>query len=132
MRFTVDRDDALPVSRQLHRAIVRGIELGRLAAGDRLPSVRELADVLGLAPNTVAKAYRALVAEGYLEPRGRHGTFVAARASRAVRDADRRLDEAARRFARRGRQLGFGDDAIVRAAREALRRSPRNHDPDET
>lgn len=121
MRFAIDPDDARPVSQRLRAQIVRGIERGRLVAGDRLPPVRELADALGLAPNTVAKAYRTLDAEGYLETRGRRGTFVAARAARPMPQADRRLAEAAERFTRRGRRLGFDDDAILQATRSALR-----------
>ncbi|WP_181788904.1 GntR family transcriptional regulator, partial [Streptomyces phytophilus] len=51
---------------------------GVLPAGTKLPTVRGLAEQLGLAPNTVAKAYRALESDGVIETRGRHGSYVAA------------------------------------------------------
>ncbi len=52
---------------------------GRLAPGDRLDPVRTAADTLGLAPNTVASAYRTLSERGLVHGRGRRGTFVADR-----------------------------------------------------
>ncbi|AXG79833.1 MocR-like pyridoxine biosynthesis transcription factor PdxR [Streptomyces paludis] len=68
------------------REAVRG---GRLAPGTRLPSSRTLAADLGVARNTVADAYGALVAEGWLTARQGSGTRVAARAVPA-RPAPRR------------------------------------------
>ena len=59
--------------------IERRVTDGVLQAGDRLPPVRTLAHQVGLAPNTVAAAYRALQSRGILVGRGRAGTFVADR-----------------------------------------------------
>lgn len=74
---------------------IRGlITTGQLASGERLPSVRQLASDLGVAPGTVAKAYKALEAESILETRTGSGTRVGRTASasaRAVVDAARRL-----------------------------------------
>jgi GntR family transcriptional regulator len=53
------------------------IERGELRPGDRLPTVRQLAGDLGVAPNTVARAYADLQAEGWLTCEGRRGTRVA-------------------------------------------------------
>ena len=50
---------------------------GALRPGARLPSIRQLADDLGLAGGTVARAYRELEADGIVATRGRHGTVVA-------------------------------------------------------
>ena len=50
---------------------------GELAAGQKLPTVRQLASDLGLAPNTVARAYRELEADRVINTQGRRGTFVA-------------------------------------------------------
>ena len=52
---------------------------GLLKTGDRLPSVRELARTLVINPNTVAKAYQLLEAEGVVATRQGHGTFIASR-----------------------------------------------------
>ncbi|MDP9111549.1 MAG: GntR family transcriptional regulator [Candidatus Eremiobacteraeota bacterium] len=54
------------------------IERGELRAGDSLPTVRQLAGDLGVAPNTVARAYAELQEEGWLTCEGRRGTRVAA------------------------------------------------------
>ena len=52
------------------------IAADRLSGGERLPSIREAADILSLAPNTVAAAYRRLAERGMVVSRGRAGTFV--------------------------------------------------------
>ena len=52
---------------------------GRLLPGGRVPTVRGLADDLGLSPTTVAAAYRTLRLRGVLKGEGRNGTFVSAR-----------------------------------------------------
>ena len=121
MRISLPSGSRLPESEQLVAALLERIDAGSLAPGERLPPVRALADDLDLSPNTVAKAYRALEREGLLVTRGRHGTFVTERLPGRVPDRERRLAEAAEAFARRGRQLGFGPEAIRRAADEAVR-----------
>lgn len=92
---------------------------GRLLPGDRLPTVRELARELDLAPNTVAKAYRELEAAGFVVTAGRRGTFVADRLPGA--DVGRSLAEAAQTFARRAGQLDVSVRDALTAVREAIR-----------
>ena len=75
---TVDPASHVPSSAQVRLQIEALVGAGTLAPGDRLPTVRRLADDLGLAANTVARAYRELEAAGVVLTRGRHGTFVAA------------------------------------------------------
>ena len=122
MRISLPTSSPLPESDQLIEALRRGIHRGSPGPGDRLPPVRALADELHLSPNTVAKAYRTLEREGVLVTRGRHGTFVADRLPERIPQRDRRLAEAAETFARRGRQLGFGPEALRGALDAALRR----------
>ena len=64
-------------SAQLREQITAAAVAGSLPAGTKLPTVRALADQLGLAPNTVAKAYRELENAGVIETRGRAGSYVA-------------------------------------------------------
>lgn len=64
---------------ELAADIEERVSLGSLRPGDRLPPVRALATELGLAPNTVASAYRRLGERGIVVGRGRAGTFVAPR-----------------------------------------------------
>ena len=74
--ITLDRRRDTPLHRQVYEEWRRGILAGRFAAGDRMPSTRELAEALGVARATVASAYDQLVAEGYLEGHHGSGTFV--------------------------------------------------------
>ena len=74
-----------------------------------MPTVRELAGKLGLAVNTVARAYRELESAGVLETRGRFGTFVA-----RVDPADTAMATAAHAFAVTARQLGVGKADAMR------------------
>jgi DNA-binding transcriptional regulator YhcF (GntR family) len=62
---------------QLRTQVAALTVTGELAAGAKLPTVRQLASDLGLAPNTVARAYRELEADGVITTHGRRGTFVA-------------------------------------------------------
>jgi DNA-binding transcriptional regulator YhcF (GntR family) len=106
-----------PPYEQVRAQISAQARSGELPVGYRLPTVRGLAEALGLAANTVAKAYRALEADGVIETRGRNGTFVAA----AGTAAERELASAARSYAERARRLGTGQEAALAAVREALR-----------
>ena len=75
--FSVDRELPVPLGTQLRGLIEFGIGLGTLRAGQRLPSVRELADHLGVAPMTVAQVYGEMKAAGVIVSRTGSGTFVA-------------------------------------------------------
>jgi GntR family transcriptional regulator len=114
------RDVGGPPYRQLIDGVQRQIERGVLLPGDRLPPVRVLADELGLAPNTVARAYRSLEDDGWIEGRGRAGTFVADRLPERPSAADADLAEAADAYLRRAAQLGIDREGAIRA----LRRNP--------
>ena len=124
MRIWLDRSSPEPLSEQLATAIAERIRRGSLAPGDRLPTVRALAEDLELAPNTVAKAYRALEAQELVEGRGRQGTFVVERLPVRPVKADALLDDAARAFVARAYQLGVSDAY----ARGAVRRAQRSTD----
>ncbi|MFD7093462.1 GntR family transcriptional regulator [Streptomyces xanthophaeus] len=102
---------------QLRAQIADRARTGKLPAGFKLPTVRGLAEELGLAANTVAKAYRALEGDGVIETRGRHGTFVAASGEGPAREAA----AAAQVFAERARRLGLTEAEALAAATDALR-----------
>lgn len=90
---------------------------GALPVGYRLPTVRGFAEELGLAANTVAKAYRALEADGVIETRGRNGTFIAA----AGDAADHKAAAAAQEYAEQVRRLGMSRTAALSFAQDAVR-----------
>ncbi|MEU5889263.1 GntR family transcriptional regulator [Streptomyces sp. NPDC047461] len=117
MTLKIHIDDSAPPYEQVRAQISGQARSGALPVGYRLPTVRGLADTLGLAANTVAKAYRALETDGVIETRGRNGTFVAAAGSAAERE----LASAAQAYAERARRLGTGEQAALDAVRDALR-----------
>ena len=80
---TVDPRDRTPLYAQLERALRAAIATGRLAAGDQLPTVRQLAVELSINANTVARVYAELERAGILETRRGVGTFVSASPAKA-------------------------------------------------
>lgn len=76
IEFSVEKGKNLPVFLQLARSVSADIRRGRLAAGQRLPGSRRLAEQLGLHRNTVLAAYQELAAEGWIETAEARGTFV--------------------------------------------------------
>lgn len=104
-------------SAELRTHVVSRIESGEWVTGERLPSVRRLAEQLGLAPNTVAKAYRELEAAGFVRTAGRQGTLIAARESGDVEEQALAL---AMTYAREMRGLGLTPDAMVSYLNRAL------------
>ena len=117
LTLAIDQDSGDPPFEQLRAQIAAQARAGTLPVGHRMPTVRALAQELGLAVNTVAKTYRALEADGVVVTRGRNGTFVAPAGDAAAREAA----EAAQTYARRARRLGLDRDAAHAAVVEALR-----------
>ncbi|MEE6286429.1 GntR family transcriptional regulator [Georgenia sp. MJ173] len=96
------------------RGQIRGlVATDQLPAGERLPSVRQLAKDLGVAPGTVAKAYRLLEGEGLLQTRVGGGTRVHPQASTTPPD----VIEHARALARAGASAGVDLDDAIRILR---------------
>jgi len=123
--ITVDPADREPPYQQIRVQVLAGITEGSLALGTRLPTIRQLADDLDLAPNTVARAYRELEADGAIESRGRKGTFIRA-AARAPKDTKAsQLDAVARTCVAEARRLGVPVSEIAAAVARALAAPPR-------
>jgi GntR family transcriptional regulator / MocR family aminotransferase len=74
--IALDRSSTRALHRQLYDQLREAILSGRLSAGARLPSTREMAEELSLARNTVLNAFDQLYAEGYLVTRVGDGTYV--------------------------------------------------------
>ena len=79
IRLTLDRSLPVPLGVQLRGLVEYGIACGEFRPGDRLPSVRDLAEEAGVAPMTVSQVYRDLQVAGLVEARAGSGTFVARR-----------------------------------------------------
>lgn len=78
MNLTIDTASDVPPYEQLRAQVAALVASGELPAATRLATVRQMAADLGLAANTVARAYRELEADGLIETHGRRGTFVSA------------------------------------------------------
>ena len=117
VQFVVDPEGEHPPFEQLKAQVIGGIAAGELIAGTKLPTVRALATELGIAPNTVARAYRELEADGLIETRGRNGTLVKGKAD----DPSALAQLAAQEYAARARELGVGAEAAVEYVRAALK-----------
>jgi len=78
MKIHIQPASATPVFQQLVEQIHFAISAGELEPGERLPSIRAIATDLGIAPNTVAKAYRQLEFRGLIRAQDRSGYSVAA------------------------------------------------------
>ncbi|WP_267245844.1 GntR family transcriptional regulator [Streptomyces sp. PR69] len=117
LKIAIAADASAAPYEQLRAQIAEQARSGALPVGYRMPTVRGLAEELGLAANTVAKAYRALETDGVIETRGRRGTFIAAAGDAAQRE----LAAAAKAFAERAQRLGQSHDAAMSAVGDALR-----------
>ncbi|MCL2467587.1 MAG: GntR family transcriptional regulator [Micrococcales bacterium] len=115
-RLEVELDSAVPVYEQIRAQVAAHVAAGRLAAGDRLPPIRTLAADLGLAPGTVARAFRELEAAGVVVTRRRTGTVVAERAAVAHPE----VRAAAERYVAAARAAGLCDEAAIDLVRGAL------------
>jgi GntR family transcriptional regulator len=78
MEIRLDPADKAPPYGQIKAQIISLIANGTLSVHYRLPSIRQLAGDLGVAPNTVARAYRELETDGFVGSSGRRGTIVIA------------------------------------------------------
>jgi DNA-binding transcriptional regulator YhcF (GntR family) len=114
--ITVDVASPVPPFEQVRAQLAAQIADGVLVPGTRLPTVRRLADDLGLAVNTVARSYRELEAAGMVETRGRGGTVVTTGGDKARE----RLLAAAQRYAAVARDIGISADEALRLVAAAL------------
>ncbi|MCQ6562354.1 GntR family transcriptional regulator [Paenibacillus mendelii] len=81
MVISIHLDSDTPLYEQLRNQIVIGIATGELAAEEKLPTVRQLAEDLGINTMTVNKAYSILKQEGYIVIDRRHGAKVSPRST---------------------------------------------------
>lgn len=116
MIVAVDPASPVPPYEQIRGQIEVMVAAGSLITGDRLPPIRQLANDLGVATGTVARAYTELERQGLVVSRRRTGTVVAGTGARPADERRRRLEEAAEQYARTVQLLG----ASAREARDAL------------
>lgn len=125
LALNIDAAHPTPLYHQLERAIRFAIATGKLAIGDQLPTVRQLAVDLRINANTVAKVYLELERAGVVETRRGVGTFVKARHFEAARDKDREREmrEIEDQFLEKAAHLGFSAKKAADHLRERLKNS---------
>ena len=108
LSIQVDVRSPTPIYDQIATQVRHAVAAGTLQKGDAVPSVRQLAVALRVNPNTVARAYRDLEAEGLVETRRGLGTFVAAAPRKLSASARKRaLEPAAMKLVAEAHALGF-------------------------
>lgn len=124
--FQLDMKHPMPLHAQLSRAIRFAVLTGRLPAGRRLPTVRQMAVNLKVNANTVAKVYAELERDGVVETRRGVGTFVreqprtAFASGRVVRE--RELEALAEKFLADAAALGFSPEEAVECLKGHVRK----------
>jgi GntR family transcriptional regulator len=128
MQVLVNPSDELSIYRQIMRQITEAIAVGRLKAGEKLPSHRDLSEQIVVAPLTVKKAYDEMEALGYIETRRGRGTFVCATLPRIDRGGQMyRLHQDARKLLAQAYLAGLGLQEVMellRGARRELTQGP--------
>lgn len=121
MFFKIDPDCGLAIYDQLERQVKFAIATGALTPGELVPSLRELAKELALNPNTIARAYRDLQAEGILEMQRGMGLAVTPQAlKKCQQERGRLLRERLRSVLLEGKQSDHSDDELRTMFEEEL------------
>jgi DNA-binding transcriptional regulator YhcF (GntR family) len=117
--IVIDPASPVPPFEQLRAQLARQIQDRTLAVGTRLPTIRHLAADLGLAVNTVGRAYRELEEAGLIETRGRAGSFV----SSTGEEGRERARRAAVEYAAVVASVGIDASEAIRIVEAALTRA---------
>ncbi len=121
MLIRIDPQSAEPLFEQVVFAVKAAVAKGTAMAGDRLPSVRDLARELAINPNTVVRAYEALERDGVIVRRQGAGCFLTGRGSDlAATERKKQLLDLLRRAATEAFHLGFPAADIEKALRQCL------------
>lgn len=115
----IDQDSTTPPFDQLYSQLAAAISNGSLAEGTKLPTVRQLAADLSLAPGTVMKAYATLADAGLIVSKRARGSVVAPGAS-TTSVGDELLTSTVLEFIAKARALGASDADIRKLVTDNL------------
>ena len=118
-QITIDHDSPVPPFEQLRSRLAALVTSGGLPPGTKLATVRQTATDLGLAVNTVARAYKELEADGIVVTRGRQGTFVRSTVVDGTSDSGTDARKAAADYVRLVRRAGLTRAEAVRLVEES-------------
>lgn len=122
MFFRIDPENGVAIYDQIARQVKYAVANGALRAGELVPSVRELAMLLAVNPNTVAKAYRDLQNESVLEAMRGEGLRVARQAVERCRKARQRLlEERLTAVITEAQQSGLNEEDFFALVRDVWR-----------
>ena len=114
MQLHITPGDGAPIYRQIIDQVKNLVAAGRLQPGDEMPTIRALAQQLLINPNTVARAYRELEAQGVLLSRQGSGTVVADGGSPLARGERKRLlTKQIDKLLTEALHLGFDEETVI-------------------
>jgi GntR family transcriptional regulator len=127
----VDPRSGVPIYVQIVQQVRHAIEVGGLGAGERLPTVRRLAEDLAVAPNTIVKAYGELQREGLVESRPGVGTVASEGVGELLREHRvAAVFERLRVLVRDAVALGISEDDLWAAVDSEFERLPKQESGD--
>ncbi len=112
-----------PIYLQIVQRLCRQVLRGELGAGDKLPSVRDLAVQMGVNPNTVQRVYTELERLEVAETRRGLGTFITEQENRLQRLREELMEQHIQNFIHDMREMGFDAEEIVDGVQKALKNS---------
>lgn len=120
LKFNIDSASPVPVYQQVKQELMLDIMASRLKDGDQLPSIRALAKILKLNPNTVAKVYYNLEQEGFVE--GRQGSGYQVKCPKSKMDCLKLsiIEDEFKSFLSKAFSLGFTKEDIEKLMRRLL------------
>ena len=117
LKWTVDFSSGVHVYKQIINIIYAAIGNGELSEGDKLPTIKELAEQLEVNPNTIAKSYRELELKGVIASKRGNGSFISANQSNAVtltdEERETRLNNLFSRVIAEAKNEGITEDELM-------------------
>ncbi|MCF6284140.1 MAG: GntR family transcriptional regulator [Candidatus Hydrogenedentes bacterium] len=129
MQLHITPGDGAPIYRQIIDQVKNLVAAGRLKPGDEMPTIRALAQQLLINPNTVARSYRELEAQGILLSRQGSGTVLADGGSPLARsERMRMLTTQVDKLLTEAQQLGFDQDTVLDLVKKRYKRRKGKND----
>jgi len=118
----IEFDEKIPIYLQIMKAIKQELATANLKAGDKLPSVREMAEILKVNPNTVQRAYQELEREQITYTQRGMGTFITNNVQKLKSLKKEMAMELVISFVNEIKNLGFTTEEIIEIVKEFLER----------
>ena len=117
LNWTVDFSSGVHVYKQIINIIYSAIGNGELSEGDKLPTIKELAEQLAVNPNTIAKSYRELELKGVIASKRGNGSFISSNQSKTValtdEEKETRLNNLFSRVIAEAKNEGITEDELM-------------------